>query len=46
VTGPIFGDDMTWADPHTQAGKLEKERKEHFQIDKKILEAYQKYGIF
>lgn len=46
VTGPIFGVDMTRADPHTQAGKLEKERKEHFQIDKKVLEIYQKYGIF
>ncbi len=46
VTGPIFGDDMTWADTDTQAGKLEKERKEHFEIDKKMLEWYQKYGIF
>lgn len=45
-TWPILWDDMTWADPDTQAGKLEKERKEHFQIDKKILEVYQKYGIF
>jgi hypothetical protein len=46
VTGPVFGDDMTWADPDTPAGRLEKEWKEHFEIDKKVLEVYQKYGIF
>ena len=46
VTWPIFGDDMTRADPKTAAGKLEKEWKEHFEIDKKMLEGYQKYGIF
>ena len=46
VTGPIFGDDMTWADPKTEAWKLEKERKEHFELDKKMLEAFQKVGLF
>lgn len=46
ITGPIYGDDMTWADPDTQAGKLEKERKDHFEINKKMLDGYQKYGIF
>ena len=46
VTGPIFWEDMTWADPKTQAGKLEKEWKEHFEIDKKMLDAYEKYKIF
>lgn len=46
VTGPIFGDDLTRADPATPAGKLEQERKQHFEIDNKMLEWYQKYGIF
>ena len=46
VTGPVFGDDLTWAEPDTAAGKLEKERKEHFDIDKKLVDFYAKNGIF
>lgn len=46
ITGPVFGDDMTWADPKTEAGKLEKERKEHFDLDKKTLEAFKKVWLF
>lgn len=46
VTWPILWDDMTRADPQTPAGILEKERKEHFEINKKVLQTYAEYGLF
>lgn len=45
-TWPIFGDDLTRADPTTESGKLELEWKNHFELDEKILEAFRKTGLF
>ncbi len=45
-TGPIIGDDMRRADPATQSGILEWERKEHFEINDKILGEFKKVKLF
>ena len=46
ITGPIFGTDLKRAEADTSAGKLEQEWKTHFEIDKKMLQAYEKVGLF
>lgn len=46
ITWPVIGYDMTRADPNTEAGKLETEWKTHFEIDKKMIESFQKIGLF
>lgn len=46
VTGPIFWYDLKLADPATEAGKLEKEWMDHFEINKELFEVYEKHGIF
>lgn len=46
ITGPLFWDDLQRADIDTEAGKLEQERKTHFEIDKTLTDIYKKYGLF
>lgn len=45
-TGPVFGDDLQRTDPTTPAGKLEQERKQHFELDETILQAFKKAKLF
>lgn len=45
-TWPLIGDDLQLADPSTEAGKLEAEWMEHFEINDELLAVYKKHGIF
>lgn len=46
VTGPILWYDLKLADPSTEAGKLEKEWMDHFEINQDLFDAYEKYKVF
>ena len=46
ITGPIFGYDLKLADNTSEAGALEKERMDHFEINQELFDVYEKNKVF